>query len=426
MTILNYLKRTIKITNIILSTSYHILKYKLHLTTYTDVVITVCDSLVKHSYIFIKIIQWGIQDMYDDFYINNNKKLIQYLNTFSNNVPYTPLELKKSISCINNAIEYALTRNDELIIENNFIPVNSGSVALVFKARLNNKPVIIKILRHNIKNIIKEDICVLLHFFDNLFIKKIIYYYIKINFKIFIQYNYDNFLYQCDFSHETNCALLFKNNLKNKKNIIIPHVYKHFTDAFHELIVMDYIDGPIAKNVPLTQINNHFVETLSSFYFESLFLYQILHGDFHLGNIIIINDGTIGIIDFGITYTISNEVSNYLFDIFILNLNKTHAPYFNKIINNLIKLICLNKSKHEEIFKQLKNDNELNEILIHIKFSSKIMVICINKIMSLKNIEISKPICNIILAAMSGLQTLEKITEKLSLRDITRSVIRKI
>ena len=65
---LDYITRTIKITNIILSASYHILKYKLHLTTYTDAVITVCDSLVKHSYIFIKIIQWGIQDMYDDFY----------------------------------------------------------------------------------------------------------------------------------------------------------------------------------------------------------------------------------------------------------------------------------------------------------------------------------------------------------------------
>ena len=184
MFILDYIKKTIRITNIILFTAYCILKYKLHLTTYTDSVITVCDSLVKHSYIFIKIIQWGIQDMYDDFHISNNEKLIQYFNTFSNNVPYTPLEFKESVSCINNAIKYAITRNDELIIENNYIPMNSGSVALIFKARLNKKDVIIKVLRHNIINIINNDVCLLLHLFDNIIIKKIINYYLKLNSKL--------------------------------------------------------------------------------------------------------------------------------------------------------------------------------------------------------------------------------------------------
>jgi len=425
MKILDYLKRTIKITNIILSVSYCIFKYKLNFITYNDAVVATCNTLVKNSYLFIKIIQWGIQDI-RDFNIQHNEKLIHYFNNFSNNVPYTLFELQHAILCIKKSIEYAITCNDELIIENNFIPVNSGSVALVFKAHLNNKPVIIKILRHNIKNIIEEDICVLLHFFDNIFIKKIIYYYIKVDFKIFIQNNYDTFLNQCDFIHETNCALLFKNNLKNKKKIIIPHVYKHFTDAFHELIVMDYLDGPVAKNVTLTQINNHHSEIMQSFFFESLFLYQILHGDFHLGNVIIINDNTIGIIDFGITYTISNEVSNYLFDILILNMNKKCASHLNKLQNNLIKLICSNKSKHEEIFKQLKNDNELDKILINTKFSPKTIVIWINKILSLKNIEISKPICNTILATMSGLQTLERFTDTCSLSELTKSIIQKI
>ena len=431
MFILDYIKKTIRITNIILFTSYCILKYKLHLTTYTDAVITVCDSLVKHSYIFIKIIQWGIQDMYDDFHINNNEKLIQYFNTFSNNVPYTPLEFKESVSCINNAIKYAITRNDELIIENNYIPMNSGSVALVFKARLNKKDVIIKVLRHNIINIINNDICLLLHLFDNIIIKKIINYYLKLNIKQFIKNNHGIFLNQCDFNNEIKNALLFKNNFKNKKNITIPHAYKHFTDAFREIIVMDYLDGPVAKNVPSHQLKTH-RNAFQSFYLESLFLHNILHGDFHLGNIIIINDSTIGVIDFGIVYTLTTEISNGLFDILFLNKNKKQIQNLYKAIKIFIRLFCLNADKHEEIFKNISNDLEFRDLLINSKLSATVLVDIIKKITSIENIELNHDICNLFLIAMSGLQTVEAGVKhdddgnKSSLSYVLESYIKKI
>ena len=159
------------------------------------------------------------------------------------------------------------------------------------------------------------------YFFDNAFVKMILKYYTTVNFKRFIENNRDLLLNQCDFELEVNNALLFKNNLKNKKNIVIPHVYKHFTDACNEIIIMDYLDGPVAKNVPPYQLRKHF-ETIRSLFFESLFRHNTLHGDFHLGNIIIVNENTIGIIDFGIVYTVTNEISNGLFDILFLNVNE--------------------------------------------------------------------------------------------------------
>ena len=143
---LNYI---LKVTKIILSVSYHIVTYKLNFKAYNDTVINICNSLVNHSYIFIKVIQWGIQNVYD---INFNDELKQYFNTFSNNVPYNNFEEEIAILRIHNAIEYASTSyNDKLVIENNYIPINSGSVALVYKACLNYKPVVVKVLRHNIK-----------------------------------------------------------------------------------------------------------------------------------------------------------------------------------------------------------------------------------------------------------------------------------
>lgn len=427
MNFIDYIKKTIKITNIILTTSYHVIIYKLNLKTYSDTVINICNSLVNHSYIFIKVIQWGLQNVYD---LNFDEKVTNYFNVFSNKVPYSTLELEKSILSLDKAVHYASTYwNDKLEIENNYVPINSGSVALVFKGLLNDKPIIIKVLRYNIIDIIEKDICFLEYFFDNIFVKNIIKYYIKINFKNFITINRSILLKQCNFKYEVNNALLFKNNLKNEKNIVIPHTYKHFTDAFHEIIVMEYLHGPIAKNVSLDELQYHF-ETMHSFYLKSLFQYNVLHGDFHLGNIIIIDKNTFGVIDFGIVYIVNNNISNKLFDISFLNLNKKKTNCLFHAIKIFIKMMCQDEKKIEEIFIKLKNDHELIYLCCKSKFSVNALIIILNKILSM-DIKIDIEMSNLILSLMSTLQTLnncvkyQKNQDK-SLTNILKSYIKNI
>ena len=423
---IDYIRRTIKIINIISTTLYHHVRYKLKLDVYNDSVINICNSLISHSYIFIKIIQWGIQNVYD---LNFNDELKQYFNTFSNNVPYTNFEQEVAILCINNAVEYASTScNDKLVIENNYIPINSGSVALVYKACLNDKPVVVKVLRHNIKKNIEEDICFLEYFFNNILIKIIINFYTTIHFKTFIENNRDILLNQCDFELEVKNALLFETNLKNKKNIVIPHVYKHFTDACNQIIIMDYIHGPVAKNID--QLQKHF-EIIQSFYFDSFFRYNILHGDFHLGNIIIVDETTVGLIDFGIVYIVTDEISNGFFDILFLNLNKKEIKYLLKAIKIFIKMICINEKKHEEIFIKLKNDDELIDLFLISKFTGSILVTTLNKIISMDEVELNVYMCNLILSALSGLQTIENAmrhvdSDNKSLTTLLKSYMNKI
>lgn len=408
MKIIDYIKKTIKIINIILNTSYHIIIYKLNFKTYNDTIINICNSLVNQSYIFIKVIQWGIQNVYD---LDFDEKVVNYFNTFSNNVPYTTVELEQSILSIHKAVDYASTFcNDTLEIKNNHTPINSGSVALVYKGCLNDKPVIIKVLRCNIIDTIEEDICFLEYFFDNIFIKNIINYYTKINFKNFITINRSILLKQCDFKCEINNALLFKNILKNKKKIVIPHMYEHFTNAFHEIIVMDFIDGPVAKNVEPHQLQNH-TETIQLLYFELLFQYNILHGDFHLGNVIIVNENTLGIIDFGIIHEVNHEISNKLFDIILLNLNRTNAN-ISQLIKSVINLVCINEKNRKYIFIKIKNDNELMSLLFDTKFSGSALVGVLNKIIKIDNVYLDNHSINLLFAFLSGLQTVENCTRK--------------
>lgn len=408
---------------------YTFLIYKCGLTSFEDSVISVCESFIHKNYILTKVIQWGIQEIYEDGNINDNDKLKNYFSTFSNKIPYSHDELLYSNVLIKNAIQYASAHNDELVVENEtqdenngsyYIPINSGSVALVYKGRLNDAHVVIKILRPNIRNKIKEDLDVLLNIFDNIMIKKLISYYLKINFKTFITSNVDVLLNQCDFKCEVQNGVLFKNNFKNKKNIVIPTFYTQFTDNFENMIVMEYLDGPIAKNVPLDKIHKY-SEDIQSFSLETIFRYKTLHGDFHLGNIIIMNDGkSIGIIDFGIIYSVKNDLSDKLFDIVFLSFEVKDIKILNQILKNIIRLICSNESQHKTIFNIMKEDEKLINKMQCSNFSANMLIKLINKIMSLENIEIDSDLCRLLLSTMSCLQTVEYVNNNISLKKMMR------
>jgi tRNA A-37 threonylcarbamoyl transferase component Bud32 len=419
-----------KIVSLCYTVSYYFLKYKLKCTSLNDAIISTCNSLTHKNYIFTKVIQWGLQEIYKDLNIQENDELKTYFNTFSNCVPYTNSELSHSLSKLIQATHIATTHNCELKIENMHKPINSGSVALIFKGQLNNTPVIIKVLRSDIRNKIKKDVSTLLSFFDNIVVKNAVHYYIKTNFKSLIESNYDHLLDQCNFNNEVKNCLLFSNNLKNKKNIIIPHVYTHFTENCNDIIVMDYIDGDIAKNVPLDSLKCHF-ETLQTLFFESLFKYNVFHGDFHLGNIIITKNNAVAVIDFGIVYILTDYISDALFDILLISLelnNKSNNTNCIKLlIRKIIKFIYSDQKMNVTYYNKLINDHEFvrQVSVVCSDFSGESLVKVINMLTLSNDTGLEKHAYMLILSFMSGIQTVEYVNENKSLKDLVTSYIRR-
>jgi predicted unusual protein kinase regulating ubiquinone biosynthesis (AarF/ABC1/UbiB family) len=431
--IFNAIKKIINFTTTCSSISYNIIKYKLRLTTFNEAVITTCNSLTDKNYLFTKVIQWGIQEVHNQYNIKDNPELQHYFKNFSSNVPYTVCELQYSTSILNNAAEYAKSRNEELLIENDFKPINSGTVALVFKGKLNNDPIVIKILRNNIQERIHKDIYEIMHFIDNVFITKIFRFYnIKLNFKTFFVNNYDLLLKQCDFNQEADNCLLFEKNLKNKNNVVIPHVYKHYTEFSNKIIVMDYICGQVAKDVPIEEFKRCAI-TFQTFFFESLFMYNILHGDLHLGNIILIHDNdnddnnvknvknvkNVGIIDFGIVYKLTQRVSNDLFNIIFAAIDSNKIDTLLKL---MIRMVCPVRGEHEAILNVLKDDKDIL-VLQKNDFSANTILACLKKVTSLENISLDSNICSLIFCLMSGLQTVEYVNDNKSLQFLTKAYI---
>jgi predicted unusual protein kinase regulating ubiquinone biosynthesis (AarF/ABC1/UbiB family) len=183
---------------------------------------------------------------------------------------------------------------------------------------------------------------------------------------------------------------------------------------------MEYIDGPVAKNVPLELLKTNF-ETLQSFFFESLFRYNVMHGDFHLGNIIITKNNTIGIIDFGIVYTLTNDMSDQLFNVLFLSLNLEN----NKLLlRTIVRFLCLDVDNHDATYKKLVNNKEINEILSSY-FNANEIIKIINMIMSDESLGLHQEVCRLFLATMSGLQTIEYVNENKSLAFLIKSYMQR-
>lgn len=200
----------------------------------------------------------------------------------------------------------------------NEVPIASGSIAQVYEGKLkNSKDVVIKIQRPDIKRKMHLDISILIRIlkFTKSKIKSDISFFDPIE---ALQEIDNSIKKELDFRIEAQNIQKFKEFNRDVQYVYVPDVEKDILSE--KVIVLEKIDGIKIDNIDTLKKNgydsNGIINNLLLSYCRQVFKDGFFHGDPHPGNILIHN-GKICFIDFGIMGQLSPYLKRWLNDIII-------------------------------------------------------------------------------------------------------------
>jgi len=196
-------------------------------------------------------------------------------------------------------------------------PVASASIAQVHKAKLKTgEDVAVKVLRPRIAQIIARDISTL----------KIIAKFLP---RIFL--DIADLLTQVskselDLLHEAANASRLREDLKDVKGFYVPTIFWKFSSK--KILVLEWLDGiPFSNSLAIKnslhdkkQVAEHLVIS----YFSQVYIHGFFHADMHPGNLFLLKNGDIGVVDFGIVGKLDKKTRIAVAEILIGFLHKDY------------------------------------------------------------------------------------------------------
>lgn len=206
------------------------------------------------------------------------------------------------------------------------VPLASASIAQVHAARLvTGEDVVIKIQKPGVENILLTDLNFL--YVSATILEKMAPKLSWTSLSGVIQEIQRTMMEECDFIQEANNLETFAKFLRDTDNddATVPVVYKNFSSR--RILTMERFFG-----VPLTDLESirqftpdpeRTLITAMNTWFSSLTQCEFFHADVHAGNLMVLRDGRIGFIDFGIVGRIKPDtwaaVSDFMTAIMVGN-----------------------------------------------------------------------------------------------------------
>lgn len=201
----------------------------------------------------------------------------------------------------------------------------SASIAQVHKAILkeSKQKVAIKIMRPNINKIVARDIKTLnlLIFFVGIFSK-----FLSKTLKDLSDLLKSVSNAELDLLLEASNASKLKENLKDLEGIYLPEIFWQYSSS--KILVMQWLDGIAFSDIEAIHKSNFdkkkIAKNLVISYFNQIYVDGFFHADMHPGNLILLENGDIGMIDFGIVGNIDKKTRNTIAEILIAYLHKDY------------------------------------------------------------------------------------------------------
>lgn len=227
------------------------------------------------------------------------KELVDEFSKLQDTVPpFSGIVARKSLETeLNKSV-------DVLFVKFDIEPFASASMAQVHKAVLKNGDIVaVKIQRPGIRAVILEDIRVM-YSLAAILEKRIP------SSKAFdptglVKHFEESIFKELDFIHESVNLQRFYANLESDKKEVgttCPKVYQEFTTA--QVLTMQFIKGIKISNYDLLKEEGHdrkvIANKLAVSYIKQVFEYGFFHADLHPGNILILPNGELCFLDFGL------------------------------------------------------------------------------------------------------------------------------
>ena len=437
----NGCKNACKAAGSYLSAAYILIKetirYKSNRYTYNEYIKQLALMFSRENIFFIKFFQAVCTTSHplltDD--------ILQYLNTFTDNAPYTTSEIDVE------SLE-RLIKEHSVEIKRPFVPIKSGTISLIFEGTLKlgqgqqgqgqdqrEESVIIKCKRVGIDDKIQDAIFNMNHLIS---FTRFVPHIKNLNVHDIYNENKQSILDQLSFHKEVRNIEIYysKWNKPGLDYIKIPKVYSEITQQLPNLIVMERIVGNTIYNID-PEDKDRYAKLLAKFNFKSVFYDSMYHGDIHPGNIFFIkelkvksnasiNDSDdsdeiddndeiddsnsdknekghgnrykykLGVIDFGIVGKFSRDMQNTIFKLFKGLYEKNHDDVAHCIIDNLIEpRNALTNEKKSDLIDIISKYSESHFGKDTHRFLDAEDIIKINKILYGFGVQFSKEFCKI-------------------------------
>ncbi|RJP85307.1 MAG: AarF/ABC1/UbiB kinase family protein [Desulfobacteraceae bacterium] len=196
----------------------------------------------------------------------------------------------------------------EIFSHVNQTPLASASIAQVYAARLaSGEDVVIKIQRPGVETILTTDLNSL--YFAAVTLEKLIPRLQHASLAGVLSEIRRTVLEECDFNKEAENIEIFSRflELNGNKEVVTPKVYPHASSR--RVLTMERFYGVAVRKQLLNSTENLYRILGAAFqtWMESITGCELFHADLHAGNLMILDDGRVGFIDFGIVGRISEK-----------------------------------------------------------------------------------------------------------------------
>lgn len=229
---------------------------------------------------------------------------------------------------------------DELFLYFKTEPIAAASIGQVHKAALKDgKNVVVKVKRPGIDKVVKTDLAILLNI-ARLAEKKIPEIRMYEPVEKIMEFA-ENLKKELDYTHEGWNIERFKQNFAKDDTIYAPEVFWDYTTK--KVLTMEYIDG-----IKINQVDEISKLGLSrkmiavngaKAIMKQIFIHGYFHADPHPGNILVLKDGRVVFIDFGMMGRIDEYTKQKLSALIIHIINKNSRG----IVDVLLEIGVANK-----------------------------------------------------------------------------------